>query len=81
MNKRIIEEIKKLSPEKLEDHDNCIKKGYKDEICPKCNTIFLANVHFVRCDEKPCPMSNGKSLLDMILEQIDSPTLEEDFQI
>ena len=60
-----------LNDEQRKDHDECIAEGYKDEFCPKCGELFLANVHFVRCYAKDCPMSNGKTLLDMWKEQIE----------
>ena len=50
--------------------EEAIAEGYIDEICPECKTVLLANQHFVRCDSKTCPMSNGKSILEMTLEGV-----------
>lgn len=42
-----------------------IAEGYPDvdENCPKCGTVFKNYHHFVRCDRRPCPMSDGKGTL------------------
>ena len=72
MSKEIKIAISKLTPEQKAEHDKCIKDGYKDELCSKCGDVFLAHVHFVRCDNKPCPMSNGKSFLDMWIDAIEA---------
>ena len=75
--KIIAEAISKMDSEQRKDYDECIKKGYKDEFCSKCNQLFLANVHFIRCADPNCPMSNGKSLLDMWKEQLDKDADEK----
>jgi hypothetical protein len=41
-------------------HDEAIAAGYKDETCPKCGTLFEAQIHFVRCEVQPCPMVSTK---------------------
>lgn len=50
------------------NHQEALDEGYKDEVCPKCGTVFLAHHHFVKCPEKSCPMRdpNSKSLLEEI---------------
>ncbi len=68
MNQRIKQAIASLSDELKIEHDKCIAEGLTDEICPKCGQVFLAHIHFVRCVEKDCPMSNGKSFIDMWVE-------------
>jgi hypothetical protein len=45
------------------------KDGYKNEKCPKCNTTFLACIHFIMCAATDCPMKckkDTRSLLDML---------------
>jgi ribosomal protein S27AE len=74
MNKKekkiLADALSNLNDEQRKDYDECIKRGYKDEFCPKCGSLFLANIHFIRCSANDCPMSNGKSLLDMMSEII-----------
>jgi hypothetical protein len=41
-------------------HDEAIAAGYKDEMCPKCGTLFAAQIHFIRCDAEPCPMKSTR---------------------
>ena len=50
-------------------HQEALDEGYKDEVCEKCGTTFLACHHFIRCEDPKCPMKTpgGKSLLDMML--------------
>lgn len=36
--------------------EQALAEGYKDEVCPKCGTLFEAQIHLVRCDARPCPM-------------------------
>lgn len=56
----------------IEDKDlylKAIEEGYKDEICGKCRQYFAAYKHFVRCEQKDCPMKDGKpSLLNRLLD-------------
>ncbi len=34
-----------------------LSEGYKNEVCSKCKTVFLAFHHYVRCNEpQNCPM-------------------------
>lgn len=44
-----------------------VAEGYPDvdETCPNanCGIVFKNYHHFVRCDRKPCPMSDGKGTL------------------
>lgn len=72
MTKQIKAAIAALSPELKVKHDECVAQGYKDEHCPKCKVVFLAHHHFVRCENKPCAMSNGKSFMDMWMEAAES---------
>lgn len=44
----------------LDAHDEALAQGYKDETCSKCGAPFLAHIHFVRCDARPCPMVSTK---------------------
>jgi hypothetical protein len=60
--------ISLLDEKTKQEHDKCIKEGLKDEFCPKCNRLFLAHIHFIACDNDQCPMSNGKTFFDMLLE-------------
>lgn len=75
--KTIQEEIDSLSETDKKLHDESLSEGYKDEICPTCGVVFLAHKHLVRCYIKPCPMSCGKSLLDLWMEELDKRILEE----
>lgn len=72
MTKEIKLAISNLSPALKIEHDKCLAKGYKDEHCPKCNAIALAHHHFIDCSNNPCPMSNGKTFLDMFLEYVEN---------
>ena len=42
-----------------------VAEGYpdKDETCPACGTVFKNYHHFIRCDRRPCPMSDGKGTI------------------
>lgn len=77
MEKQIKAAVALLDQAAKKDHDNCIKEGLKDEFCPKCNRLFLAHYHFVRCENKPCPMSNGKTFLEMLGEVIEKEELNK----
>ena len=46
-----------------------VAEGYPDidQVCPECQTVFKNYHHFIRCDRRPCPMSDGKGT---ILEQL-----------
>lgn len=77
MDERLKLALNNLSPELKVEHDKCIAEGLKDEFCPKCDRLFLAHHHFVRCNEKSCPMSNGVSFLDMMIESLDRRAMEE----
>lgn len=46
--------------------EEALKEGYKDEKCEKCNAIFLAYHHWVRCDNEDCPMRTNTSLLNVL---------------
>lgn len=56
-----------LTEDQKKLHAAAIAEGYKDETCAKCGLECLAFHHFIRCDQRPCPMLGGspKSLLDM----------------
>lgn len=69
-DKGMLQIIANLSPELKLEHDKCLSEGLKDERCKKCDRIFLAHHHFVNCVDKPCPMSNGKTFIDMLHEAI-----------
>ena len=40
--------------------ERALADGYKDETCPRCGAVFEAQIHFIRCDAKPCPMVSTK---------------------
>lgn len=40
--------------------EEAISQGYKDETCPRCGGLFEAQIHFIHCDAKPCPMVSTK---------------------
>ena len=47
-----------------------VTEGYPDvdEVCPECKVVFKNYHHFIRCDRRPCPMSDGKgTLLERLL--------------
>jgi hypothetical protein len=50
-------------------HAEALANGYKDETCSRCGAEFLAHIHFIRCDHRPCPMlsDNSKSVAEMLL--------------
>lgn len=73
-NKAITESINSLNDRMKDEHEKCIAQGYKDEICPKCDCVFLAHHHFVNCNIETCPMSNGMTLFQMMDEQLKSQT-------
>jgi hypothetical protein len=53
-------------------HDEAIAAGYKDETCPKCGTLFEAQIHFIRCDAPRCPMvstKDSRTLLQQLLDE------------
>ena len=50
-------------------HAQAIAEGYKDEVCKECGVMFLAHIHFIRCDHSKCPMSSGKTFFEMWLEE------------
>jgi hypothetical protein len=62
--------MSELTEDQKKLHAAAIAEGYKDETCAKCGLECLAFHHFIRCDERPCPMLGGnpKSLLDMWAE-------------
>lgn len=39
-------------------HAAALAEGYKDEVCQKCDVVFLAFHHFVRCDDAGCLMKS-----------------------
>ena len=41
-------------------HDEAIAAGYKDDVCSKCGALFEAQIHFIHCDARPCPMVSTK---------------------
>jgi hypothetical protein len=56
-------------------HAEAIAEGYKDEVCPKCNVNFPAEIHFVRCEAESCPMistKDSRTLLEMFIDNIDN---------
>jgi hypothetical protein len=50
-------------------HAKALAEGYKDETCSHCGTEFLAHIHFVKCEHRPCPMISGNppSILDKLI--------------
>jgi ribosomal protein S27AE len=68
--------IKNLSPDLTEKYLKALDQGYKNKICPKCKTVFLAHHHFIRCDlahNNKCPMvvKDSKSLAQKLLDEKD----------
>lgn len=59
-----------LDKEELRLRNEGVAEGYKDEKCPKCDTIFLAHKHLIMCEHASsgnCPMvTDTKSLLDKL---------------
>ena len=56
-----------LDADQAASHVECLTDdNLKDEHCTKCARLLPANQHLIRCYYKPCPMSNGVSLLDML---------------
>jgi len=47
-----------------------VAEGYPDEdaTCTKCGVVFKNYHHYIRCDERPCPMSCGKTLFELWAE-------------
>jgi hypothetical protein len=49
-----------------------VAEGYPDvdQTCSECQTIFKNYHHFIRCDRRPCPMSDGKgTILEQLIER------------
>lgn len=74
MDKRIENAIALLDDATRLEHDKCIAEGLKDEICPQCGEVFLAHIHFIRCNMKGCPMSDGETFFDKLMKAIDMKT-------
>lgn len=74
-------ENKLLTPEEAVDADliaQAVKDGFPDvdEICPRqeCGRIFKNYHHFLRCELRPCPMSDGKgTLLERMAANLEVP--------
>jgi hypothetical protein len=50
----------------LNEREQALKDGYRDEICPVCEVMLEAQIHFVRCEYSKCPMiskEDGRTLL------------------
>lgn len=48
-----------------------VVEGYPDvdQTCSACQRIFKNYHHFIRCDNRPCPMSDGKgTLMEQLVE-------------
>lgn len=58
----------------MPNREQALADGYKDETCPKCGALFEAQIHFVRCDAKPCPMVSTKDPRT-IFERLQDETL------
>jgi len=61
------EQFKLLDSDRINKILSLNKEGYKNEKCLKCNKIFLADIHFIKCNEKQCPMKSDESILDILL--------------
>ncbi len=50
-----------------------VEDGYPDvdQTCSKCQRVFKNYHHFVRCQMAGCPMTSGKSLLDMMRDSLE----------
>jgi uncharacterized C2H2 Zn-finger protein len=55
----------------MTSRDQAIAEGYKDEACPKCGAVFEAQIHFIRCDAKPCPMVSTQEPRTLLQRLID----------
>ena len=53
---RIAATIQTLTPEIKKMHSVALAEGFKDEVCPLSETVFLAHHHFTRCQRPECPM-------------------------
>jgi len=58
-----------MTPDQERLHADALANGYKDETCPHCGAVFLAHIHFIRCDHRPCPMISQpqKSAMEYML--------------
>jgi len=71
---------------RLKEYGEALKAGHKDEICPKCDTVFLAHHHLIQCMHArcgDCPMvDGGPSLLQRLLGDPDvkAVTVRTDFR-
>jgi hypothetical protein len=56
-------------PSEGEKIAQAVAEGFPDvdERCSACGTVFKNYHHFIRCDRKDCPMSDGRGTL---LEQM-----------
>lgn len=52
--------------------DKALGEGYKNEVCAKCDTVFLAFHHFVMCGYEDCPMKgkDSRSILDQLRDEV-----------
>lgn len=53
----------------IEKYYAALDEGYNNERCLKCGVLFLAHIHFIRCDEPNCPMKGTPSLFDMLFSE------------
>ena len=54
-----------IPPTEAEKIAQAAAEGFPDvdETCPACGSVFKNYHHFIRCDRKDCPMSDGKGTL------------------
>jgi hypothetical protein len=55
-----------------------VAEGYPDvdQVCSECKTVFKNYHHFIRCDRRPCPMSDGKgTILEQMIAALDQEKL------
>ena len=60
-----------LTDEILKLREEALAEGYKDQKCPKCEALLLANHHFLICDTSECPMrskTETRSLLERFVD-------------
>lgn len=51
--------------------EEALAEGYKDETCAKCGALFEAQIHFIFCDTKPCPMKSTTETRSLLQRFVD----------
>lgn len=57
----------------MRQHCEAVAEGLKDETCPRCSAVFYAHIHFVRCENRPCPMISTKDPRSILERLADKP--------